>query len=142
MLDVASSCEQPSRRLGELEELLDACRTYPGVSNARRITFEYVMLKGINDSDTDARQLVRALKGIPSKVNLIPFNPWPGSDYECSSARQIASFQTQYPPILTGSKSAAAGVLSMTAFDFGAMKTAADWDDGGEEGLRLTVRSQ
>ena len=69
-----------------MEELLDACRTYPGVTNARRITFEYVMLKGVNDSDADARQLVRLLKGIPSKINLIPFNPWPGSDFECSSA--------------------------------------------------------
>ena len=84
----------PINKKYPLEELLDACRTYPGVTNARRITFEYVMLKGINDSDADARQLVRMLKGIPSKINLIPFNPWPGSDYECSSARRIASFQT------------------------------------------------
>ena len=84
----------PINKKYPLEELLDACRTYPGVTNARRITFEYVMLKGINDSDADARQLVRMLKGIPSKINLIPFNPWPDSDYECSSARRIASFQS------------------------------------------------
>ena len=84
----------PINKKYPLEELLDACRTYPGVTNARRITFEYVMLKGVNDSDADARQLVRLLKGIPSKINLIPFNPWPGSDFECSSATRIAAFQT------------------------------------------------
>ena len=84
----------PINKKYPLEELLDACRTYPGVTNARRITFEYVMLKGVNDSDADARQLVRLLKGIPSKINLIPFNPWPGSDFACSSATRIAAFQT------------------------------------------------
>jgi len=84
----------PINKKYPLEELLDACRTYPGVTNARRITFEYVMLKGVNDGDADARQLVRLLKGIPSKINLIPFNPWPGSDFECSSATRIAAFQT------------------------------------------------
>ena len=84
----------PINKKYPLEELLDACRTYPGVTNARRITFEYVMLKGVNDSDADARQLVRLLKGIPSKINLIPFNPWPGSNFECSSATRIAAFQT------------------------------------------------
>ena len=84
----------PINKKYPLEELLDACRTYPGVTNARRMTFEYVMLKGVNDSDADARQLVRLLKGIPSKINLIPFNPWPGSDFECSSATRIAAFQT------------------------------------------------
>ena len=84
----------PINKKYPLEELLDACRTYPGVTNARRITFEYVMLKGVNDSDADARQLVQLLKGIPSKINLIPFNPWPGSDFECSSATRIAAFQT------------------------------------------------
>ncbi|MEC8154308.1 MAG: 23S rRNA (adenine(2503)-C(2))-methyltransferase RlmN [Pseudomonadota bacterium] len=84
----------PINKKYPLEELLDACRTYPGVTNARRITFEYVMLKGVNDNDADARQLVRLLKGIPSKINLIPFNPWPGSDFECSSATRIAAFQT------------------------------------------------
>ena len=61
-------------------ELLDACRAYPGVSNARRITFEYVMLKGVNDSLAEAKELVRLLKGIPAKINLIPFNPWPGTN--------------------------------------------------------------
>ena len=75
-----------------LAALLDACRKYPGSSNARRITFEYVMLKGINDSPADAKQLVRLLKGIPAKVNLIPFNPWPGAPYECSNDRAIAAF--------------------------------------------------
>ena len=73
-------------------ELLDACRNYPGVSNARRITFEYVMLKGVNDSLDDAKALVRLLKGIPAKINLIPFNPWPGSQYECSDWEQIEKF--------------------------------------------------
>jgi len=72
--------------------LLDACRNYPGVSNARRITFEYVMLKGVNDSISEAKELVRLLKGIPAKINLIPFNPWPGSPYETSSWEQIEQF--------------------------------------------------
>jgi 23S rRNA (adenine2503-C2)-methyltransferase len=75
-----------------LRELLDACRNYPGLSNARRITFEYVMLKGVNDSLADAKALVRLLKGIPAKINLIPFNPWPGTIYECSDWEQIEKF--------------------------------------------------
>jgi len=82
----------PINRKWPIEDLLDACRAYPGVSNARRITFEYVMLKGVNDSDADARELVRLLKNIPSKINLIPFNPWPGSDYDCSDWERIESF--------------------------------------------------
>jgi 23S rRNA (adenine2503-C2)-methyltransferase len=82
----------PINKKYPLAELLDACRTYPGVSNARRITFEYVMLKGVNDSLGDARELVRLLKGIPAKINLIPFNPWPGTDYECSDWDQIERF--------------------------------------------------
>jgi 23S rRNA (adenine2503-C2)-methyltransferase len=82
----------PLNRKYPLRELLDACRNYPGLSNARRITFEYVMLKGINDSPTDARALVRLIKGIPAKINLIPFNPWPGSKYECSDWDQIEKF--------------------------------------------------
>ena len=69
----------PLNRKYPIAELLDACRAYPGLSNARRITFEYVMLKGVNDTDADARELVRLLKGIPAKINLIPFNPWPGT---------------------------------------------------------------
>ena len=69
----------PLNRKYPIAELLEACRAYPGLSNARRITFEYVMLKGVNDTDADARDLVRLLKGIPAKINLIPFNPWPGS---------------------------------------------------------------
>ena len=72
--------------------MLNACRAYPNLSNARRITFEYVMLKDVNDSDADARELVRLLKGIPAKINLIPFNPWPGATYECSSWERIESF--------------------------------------------------
>jgi len=72
--------------------LLEACRAYPGVSNARRITFEYVMLKGVNDTLADARELVRLLAGIPAKINLIPFNPWPGNKYECSEWGQIERF--------------------------------------------------
>ena len=75
----------PINRKYPIAELLEACRTYPGASNARRITFEYVMLKGVNDTDAEARELVRLLKGIPAKINLIPWNPWPGAPYECSS---------------------------------------------------------
>ena len=82
----------PLNRKYPIAELLDACRAYPGLSNARRITFEYVMLKGINDSPADARELVRLLKGIPAKINLIPFNPWPGSAYECSDWDEIETF--------------------------------------------------
>ena len=82
----------PLNRKYPVAELLEACRTYPGASNARRITFEYVMLKGINDSPADARELVRLVAGIPAKVNLIPFNPWPGAPYECSSDAAIKTF--------------------------------------------------
>ena len=82
----------PLNRKYPIAELLDACRAYPGSSNARRITFEYVMLKGVNDSPAEARELVRLLKGIPAKVNLIPFNPWPGAPYESSSDAAIAAF--------------------------------------------------
>ncbi|MFG5119516.1 23S rRNA (adenine(2503)-C(2))-methyltransferase RlmN [Methylorubrum sp. POS3] len=82
----------PLNRKYPIAQLLEACRNYPGVSNARRITFEYVMLKGVNDSDADARALVRLLKGIPAKINLIPFNPWPGSKYECSDWERIDHF--------------------------------------------------
>jgi 23S rRNA (adenine2503-C2)-methyltransferase len=82
----------PLNRKYPLRELLDACRNYPGLSNARRITFEYVMLKGVNDSLAEARALVRLVKGIPAKINLIPFNPWPGSTYECSDWEQIEKF--------------------------------------------------
>jgi 23S rRNA (adenine2503-C2)-methyltransferase len=82
----------PLNRKYPLRELLNACRHYPGLSNARRITFEYVMLKGVNDSLADAKALVRLLKGIPAKINLIPFNPWPGTKYECSDWEQIEKF--------------------------------------------------
>lgn len=82
----------PINKKYPIKELLDACRNYPGVSNARRITFEYVMLKDLNDSIADARELVRLLAGIPAKINLIPFNPWPGSPYECSDWEQIERF--------------------------------------------------
>jgi len=82
----------PLNRKYPISELLAACRDYPGLSNARRITFEYVMLKGVNDSLADAKALVRLLKGIPAKINLIPFNPWPGSAYECSDWEQIEKF--------------------------------------------------
>lgn len=82
----------PINRKYPIKELLQACRDYPGLSNARRITFEYVMLKGINDSIADAKALVRLLAKIPSKINLIPFNPWPGSNYECSDWAQIEKF--------------------------------------------------
>jgi 23S rRNA (adenine2503-C2)-methyltransferase len=82
----------PLNKKYPIKELLDACRAYPGASNARRITFEYVMLKGVNDSPADARELVRLLKGIPAKINLIPFNPWPGTKYECSDWETIEQF--------------------------------------------------
>ncbi len=82
----------PLNKKYNIKTLLDACRNYPGLSNARRITFEYVMLKGVNDSLAEARALVRLLSGIPAKINLIPFNPWPGSKYVCSDWDQIEAF--------------------------------------------------
>jgi 23S rRNA (adenine2503-C2)-methyltransferase len=82
----------PLNKKYPLADLLEACRTYPGASNARRITFEYVMLKGVNDSPAEARALVRLLKRIPAKINLIPFNPWPGTKYECSEWDVIERF--------------------------------------------------
>ena len=82
----------PLNKKYPLADLLEACRTYPGASNARRITFEYVMLKGVNDSPAEARELVRLLKRIPAKINLIPFNPWPGTKYECSEWDVIERF--------------------------------------------------
>jgi 23S rRNA (adenine2503-C2)-methyltransferase len=82
----------PLNRKYPIAELLQACRDYPAASNARRITFEYVMLKGVNDSLDDAKLLVKLLKGIPAKINLIPFNPWPGTRYECSDWDQIEKF--------------------------------------------------
>ena len=82
----------PINRKYPIAALLDACRRYPGASNARRITFEYVMLKGVNDSVADARALVRLIVGIPAKLNLIPFNSWPGAPYECSSPEAIERF--------------------------------------------------
>ncbi|MBC7987199.1 MAG: 23S rRNA (adenine(2503)-C(2))-methyltransferase RlmN [Sphingomonadaceae bacterium] len=84
----------PLNRKYGIDELLAACAAYPGANNARRITFEYVMLKGKNDSDADARELVRLLRKykLPAKVNLIPFNPWPGAPYECSEPERIARF--------------------------------------------------
>jgi 23S rRNA (adenine2503-C2)-methyltransferase len=82
----------PLNRKYPIAALLDACRNYPGLTNAKRITFEYVMLKGVNDSLSDARALVRLLSGIPAKINLIPFNPWPGTTYECSDWDVIERF--------------------------------------------------
>jgi len=82
----------PLNRKYPLADLIAACRAYPGVHNARRITFEYVMLKGINDTPADAREMVRLLAGIPAKVNLIPFNPWPGAPYERSTPGTIERF--------------------------------------------------
>jgi len=82
----------PLNKKYPIAQLLEACRTYPAANNARRITFEYVMLKGINDSDADAHELVRLLADIHAKVNLIPFNPWPGAPYECSSNNRINAF--------------------------------------------------
>jgi 23S rRNA (adenine2503-C2)-methyltransferase len=82
----------PLNKKYPLAELLQACREYPAASNARRITFEYVMLKGVNDSDAEARELTRLLMGIPAKVNLIPWNPWPGAGYETSGKERIRAF--------------------------------------------------
>jgi 23S rRNA (adenine2503-C2)-methyltransferase len=82
----------PINKKYPIEELLTACRNYPGLSNARRITFEYVMLKGVNDSPAEARALVKLLEGIPAKVNLIPFNAWPGAPFECSTDAAIQAF--------------------------------------------------
>lgn len=82
----------PINKKYPLALLMEACRNYPGLSNAKRITFEYVMLKDINDSLDDAKRLIRLLKGIPAKINLIPFNPWPGSNYQCSDWEQIERF--------------------------------------------------
>lgn len=84
----------PLNKKYPLEQLMEACRNYPGLSNARRITFEYVMLKDKNDSDADARELVRLIKhyNLPAKVNLIPFNPWPGAPYECSTPERVRAF--------------------------------------------------
>jgi len=82
----------PLNRKYPIEELMAAIRAYPGLSNARRVTFEYVMLKGVNDSPAEAKALVKLLKGVPAKINLIPFNPWPGSDYQCSDWKTIEAF--------------------------------------------------
>ena len=82
----------PLNRKYPIAELIAACRRYPSASNARRITFEYVMLRGINDSEADARELVRLIAGIPAKVNLIPFNPWPGSAYQPSTRQRLDRF--------------------------------------------------
>ena len=82
----------PLNRKYPISELIAACRRYPAASNARRITFEYVMLRGVNDSEAEARELVRLIAGIPAKVNLIPFNPWPGSAYEPSTRAQLDRF--------------------------------------------------
>jgi 23S rRNA (adenine2503-C2)-methyltransferase len=82
----------PLNKKYPIAELLAACRAYPGASNAKRVTFEYVMLKGVNDSVADAKRLVKLLEGMPAKVNLIPFNPWPGTNYECSDWDVIEVF--------------------------------------------------
>ncbi len=82
----------PINKKYPIAELMDACRAYPGLSNARRITFEYVMLKGVNDSPADARALIKLIEGVPAKVNLIPFNAWPGAPFECSSNTAISAF--------------------------------------------------
>ncbi|WP_230173194.1 23S rRNA (adenine(2503)-C(2))-methyltransferase RlmN [Rhizobium sp. CECT 9324] len=82
----------PINKKYPLKDLIEACRNYPGLSNARRITFEYVMLKDVNDSLEDAKGLIKLLKGVPSKINLIPFNPWPGTNYQCSDWEQIEKF--------------------------------------------------
>ncbi|MBI5164950.1 MAG: 23S rRNA (adenine(2503)-C(2))-methyltransferase RlmN [Magnetospirillum sp.] len=90
--DEVRSRLMPINKKYPLAELMRACRDYPGASNARRITFEYVMLKGVNDSAADARALMKLVAGLPCKFNLIPFNPWPGVEFECSEPRTIKAF--------------------------------------------------
>lgn len=82
----------PINKRYPIRSLLDACRSYPALKNRERITFEYVMLKEVNDSDADAKELIRLIKGIPAKINLIPFNPWPSAPFECSTPERIKSF--------------------------------------------------
>src|SRR5262249_52346609 len=82
----------PLNKKYPIAELMDAIRAYPGLSNARRVTFEYVMLKGVNDTPADAKALVKLVQGIPAKINLIPFNPWPGTEYACSDWSTIEAF--------------------------------------------------
>jgi 23S rRNA (adenine2503-C2)-methyltransferase len=82
----------PLNKKYPIDELMAAIRAYPGLSNAKRVTFEYVMLKDVNDSPSDAKALVKLLKGIPAKINLIPFNPWPGTEYACSDWKTIEAF--------------------------------------------------
>jgi 23S rRNA (adenine2503-C2)-methyltransferase len=82
----------PLNRKHPIAELIQACRDYPSANNSRRITFEYVMLQEVNDSLEDANELVRLLRGLPAKINLIPFNPWPGAPYQCSSNNRIHRF--------------------------------------------------
>jgi 23S rRNA (adenine2503-C2)-methyltransferase len=90
--DDTRSIIMPINKKYPLKELMQACRDYPGATNARRITFEYVMLKGMNDTPAHARALIKLIKGIPCKFNLIPFNPWPGTPYECSEAATVEAF--------------------------------------------------
>lgn len=90
--DELRSSIMPINNKYPLNELIEACRNYPGLSENRRITFEYVMLKDVNDRDEDARALVKLLRDLPCKLNLIPFNPWPGSGYECSDDARIEKF--------------------------------------------------
>jgi len=93
--DEVRSAIMPINKKYPLDQLMAALRAYPGVSNARRITLEYVMLKGVNDSPADARALIRLVRGLPCKFNLIPFNPWPGAPYEGSSLRTVEGFADQ-----------------------------------------------
>src|SRR6201999_106965 len=82
----------PLNKKYPIAELMAAIRAYPGLSNAKRVTFEYVMLKGVNDTPADAKALVKLISGIPAKINLIPFNPWPGAPYQCSDRATIDTF--------------------------------------------------
>jgi 23S rRNA (adenine2503-C2)-methyltransferase len=82
----------PLNKKYPLDQLMAAIRAYPGLGNAKRVTFEFVMLRGVNDSREEARALVKLIQGIPAKVNLIPFNPWPGTDYQCSDWKTIEAF--------------------------------------------------
>ena len=139
----------PLNRKYPIEELMAACRRYPGASNARRITFEYVMLRGVNDSPAEAREFVRLLKGLPAKVNLIPFNPWPGSPYKTSTPEAVRAFAAVMEgggiPARCGGKSSCSVLVAAalpSLWWLGAVKTAASgarkaakverwWDSAG-----------
>lgn len=131
----------PLNRKYPLHELLQACRDYPAASNARRITFEYVMLKGVNDSNADASELVRLLQGIPAKVNLIPWNPWPGAGYETSTKERIRAFAS-----IVNQAGFSSAVRATRGDDImaacGQLKSASERDEHFQIGEKLITRDE